>query len=300
MEAHGLEHRRFPGCARRNVRPGVVETLRHAAWINQEVKRLLPFGSPNQLIDFLGTRGENWARMKAGGCRYGFAAIESPQDDDAGAERKIEKILQFGAGNCGEHAAVTFRLLQAKASSEPILRVKAKKIDHAFVLIGDHRARSAKEIVVVDSWPTVPLAHTLDVGACDDIGQILQQHPPGCGIGEIDPVRSALLPRSEVRARQRAYAQIPEPGDRLIERAKRDPLSGQLYTQMLSTCMPDTVYFDASNPSNHFDADIIATWYADRKEAFLRNMDDYNKRNRPTSTVSATPPACSGQRPPRP
>jgi RHS repeat-associated protein len=123
-----------------------MDNLLLADLANAFSKVLLPFGSGNQAVDLWRTRGQS---SKLGTVR----ALNNSYVDD---------VLESGAGNCGEFAAVNFRLLASASSRrDPLYFVKARDIDHGFVVIGDARA---SKTVFADAWPTFPLAHIGDHG----------------------------------------------------------------------------------------------------------------------------------------
>lgn len=71
-------------------------------------------------------------------------------------------------GRCGEHAracdmsaAALNNHYQRSGISFPIMKAEWSG-DHAFHLLGDPRELNAREVVVLDAWPTKPSAHTLD------------------------------------------------------------------------------------------------------------------------------------------
>jgi len=71
-------------------------------------------------------------------------------------------------GACGEHtkacdtsAAALNNHYQRSGTDFPVMRTEWSG-DHAFSLLGDPREVNAREVVVLDAWPTKPSAHTLD------------------------------------------------------------------------------------------------------------------------------------------
>jgi hypothetical protein len=126
-----------------------------------KTKELLPFGAPNQIVDIWLTNAENVMRRRE--------RLLSPASDS------LEQIVRSGAGNCGEHARVTFALLAGTARSEPVSRVTAAGVDHVFNVIGDHR--QSDRVAVADSWVTFPVAHLYRHGSFP-IDQIKETAPP--------------------------------------------------------------------------------------------------------------------------
>lgn len=124
-------------------------------------KKLLPYGSPNQIVDVWLTNAENVRRRRE--------RLMSPDGTT------LEKIIRSGAGNCGEHSQVTFALIAGSPRNEPVSRVNAEGVDHAFVVIGDHR--QTDRVTIADSWVTFPVAHLLRHGVFS-INQVLDTTAP--------------------------------------------------------------------------------------------------------------------------
>lgn len=113
--------------------------------VTKTVNRLLDKG--NQVADVLANRFEPLERVAM--CR-----------------RLTLEPIESGihAGNCDEHAKLCCRIIAACHwvwdKNEPIIHAKWAAGDHEFVILGDPRAVSHP--VVVDAWPMLPSAHTLD------------------------------------------------------------------------------------------------------------------------------------------
>ena len=73
------------------------------------------------------------------------------------------KAIEIKGGNCSENSKVTFALLASQPRTSRIHLVKATAFDHQYVVIGDDLT-NLKQLVVADSWPEFPAAHTADNG----------------------------------------------------------------------------------------------------------------------------------------
>lgn len=61
-------------------------------------------------------------------------------------------------GNCGEHSWVAYHYLREHASGETINRVSPSYIDHAFVIVGDLKKDTDKDLAVSDPWVNKPVS----------------------------------------------------------------------------------------------------------------------------------------------
>lgn len=151
-------------------------------------KALLPYGSPNQIVDVWLTNTENITRRRE--------RLLSPKSDS------LERIVQSGAGNCEEHAQVTFALLAGTHRAEPVSKVSAAGADHTFVVIGD--PRQSDRTTVADSWVTFPVAHLLRHGVFS-IDNVQDTAPPN---SHSDPKYHILhewsQPKPEIQTRAKA------------------------------------------------------------------------------------------------
>jgi RHS repeat-associated protein len=136
----------------KKVSDNTYKSLKQAHITNLMVKRLIPKGSGNQVPDIMRAE-ENLMSL----------VVEMQGKYNSGGN--VDVILEYGAGNCGEHADIAFNLLASAETKEPVFRVAASGFDHGFVVIGDKRELSEDKLVVVDPWPIFPLAHTARDGA---------------------------------------------------------------------------------------------------------------------------------------
>lgn len=177
---------------------------------NHVVKAIFPKGSANLIIDLWRTR-EN----------LGAQLIEAREKGKGVQEAEAAEAARIGIGNCGEHSYMSFKLLaSASGRKDPVLRVKAADEDHAFVVIGDHRAVSLKKVVFSDPWVTFPQAHLGKHGAYS-IGEVIDAAPvgvyyPGYRVDEaIMSHGSFLLPVKAIseQGEERLRRDMPEEGD---------------------------------------------------------------------------------------
>lgn len=138
-------------------------------------RHALPYGSANQYQDLLHKRdgGESGAqalhRLKA--CRDGVAALMAqphgvlPAAFGDSAPERTENYrsaiaagvaLYYGAGNCGEHAMLTFQFLSTFGfPGIEIIYASSTIMDHAYTVI---TWKDCSDPVVCDAWPTKPQA----------------------------------------------------------------------------------------------------------------------------------------------
>lgn len=138
-------------------------------------RHALPYGSANQYQDLLQKRdgGESGAqalhRLKA--CRDGVASLMAQPHGalssafGATAQERAESYrsaiaagvaLYYGAGNCGEHAMLTFQFLSTFGfPGIDIIYASSTIIDHAYTVI---TWKGCADPVVCDAWPTKPQA----------------------------------------------------------------------------------------------------------------------------------------------
>ncbi|VVO00754.1 RHS repeat-associated core domain-containing protein [Pseudomonas fluorescens] len=135
----------------RRVDQGTYDSLEHAHLANIITKALLPYGSDNQRLDLWRSPLNNMGELQS--------------VRRVSLEQRMPVILEYGVGNCKEHADIAFHLLASTQTREPVFRVRAQGADHGFVVIGDKRTLSENKLVVVDPWPTFPMAHTVRAGA---------------------------------------------------------------------------------------------------------------------------------------
>lgn len=185
----------------RNIVRTVDETtygsLEHARLVNLTTKALLPYGADNQRLDLWRSPIDN---------RAGLEWIRSSP-----ADRYMDNLLEIGIGNCGEHADISFNLLASAETKQPVFRVRAEGFDHGFVVIGDKRQLSSSKLVIVDSWPTFPVAHTAKAGAFK-IGDVIRDAPASA-----DP-QYEVSDRTLIRNTRYDFPEVPFDGGDSIAR----------------------------------------------------------------------------------
>jgi hypothetical protein len=141
------------------VTPQVMANLRQAQRAIYRAKELLPL-SGNQLPSIWENGGSAIAKIK------GLRGLDL-QEGDFTARMTIaehaRKAIDIKGGNCSENSKVTFALLASQPRTSRIHLVRATAFDHQYVVIGDDLG-NLQQLVVADSWPEFPVAHTADNG----------------------------------------------------------------------------------------------------------------------------------------
>ncbi|QHF42071.1 hypothetical protein PspS34_02740 [Pseudomonas sp. S34] len=141
------------------VTPRVMANLRQAQRAIYRAKELLPL-SGNQLPSIWERGGSAIAKIK--GLR-GLDLQEGQFTARMSIAEHARKAIEIKGGNCSENSKVTFALLASQPRTSRIHLVKATAFDHQYVVIGDDLT-DLKQLVVADSWPEFPTAHTADKG----------------------------------------------------------------------------------------------------------------------------------------
>lgn len=141
------------------VTPRVMANLRQAQRAIYRAKELLPL-SGNQLPSIWEKGGSAIAKIK--GLR-GLDLQEGQFTARMSLAEHARKAIEIKGGNCSENSKVTFALLASQPRTSRIHLVKATAFDHQYVVIGDDLT-DLKQLVVADSWPEFPAAHTADKG----------------------------------------------------------------------------------------------------------------------------------------
>jgi hypothetical protein len=141
------------------VTPQVMANLRQAQRAIYRAKELLPL-SGNQLPSIWENGGSAIAKIK--GLR-GLDLQEGQFTARMTIAEHARKAIDIKGGNCSENSKVTFALLASQPRSSRIHLVKATAFDHQYVVIGDDLG-NLQQLVVADSWPEFPAAHTADNG----------------------------------------------------------------------------------------------------------------------------------------
>ncbi|OOQ41705.1 hypothetical protein AO361_00515 [Pseudomonas fluorescens] len=141
------------------VTPQVMANLRQAQRAIHRAKELLPL-SGNQLPSIWENGGSAIAKIK------GLRGLDLQQGQftaQLSLAEHARKAIEIKGGNCSENSKVTFALLASQPRTSRIHLVKATAFDHQYVVIGDDLT-DLKQLVVADSWPEFPAAHTADNG----------------------------------------------------------------------------------------------------------------------------------------
>ncbi|MCX4024911.1 hypothetical protein H0A36_10525 [Endozoicomonas sp. SM1973] len=204
-----------------------IDNLKLAQKAIWAAKALLPYGAGNQIVDVYKTQGESAARVE-------FMRKEEKKLSVPG---HAQQAMRVGAGNCGEHSAMTFSLLAAEPHKAPISWVSERGIDHAYVVIGDPRDPDygEKNTVVADAWPTFGVAHTLAEGLFKT-PEVKETQPPGSGdkdyqLKSRSPLGSTIINR-----------ELPAGKPLLMYLAQAHQEKDILYQQWFSATDPTTQY----------------------------------------------------------
>ncbi|BFT60985.1 dermonecrotic toxin domain-containing protein [Pseudomonas moorei] len=141
------------------VTPQVMANLRQAQRAIYRARELLPL-SGNQLPGIWENGGSAIAKIK--GLR-GLDLQEGEFTARLTIAEHARKAIEIKGGNCSENSKVTFALLASQPRTSRVHLVKATAFDHQYVVIGDDLT-NLKQLVVADSWPEFPVAHTADNG----------------------------------------------------------------------------------------------------------------------------------------
>ncbi len=176
------------------VTPEVMANLRLAQRAIFRAKELLPL-SGNQLPSIWEKGGSVIAKLK------GLRQLDLQSGDFTARLTSAEtamKAIDIKGGNCSENSKVTFSILASQPRQASIHIVKATAFDHQYVVIGDDLTNLA-ELVVADSWPEFPVAHTAQMGYFDFELPALQTLEAGDPVADYDfinhtPPGPAVLP----------------------------------------------------------------------------------------------------------
>lgn len=148
-----------------------MQALHMADRAIRHTKELLHLGTANHAVDVWRTDAANVHARRQRLLTPGGMAVQA--------------VIDSGDGNCGEQTRVTKAMLLTERTTRPVLHVKAVGVDHNFVLLGDPRELSEREVVVADSWVTFPTAHLLSEGRFK-MEKIVDQSPPQAGTAPLD------------------------------------------------------------------------------------------------------------------
>ena len=220
----------FRGPINNEVIPVGQETftsLQQANYANIITKAFLPYGSDNQRLDVWRSPLDNAKELQS------VRSVTS--------QALMAMVLEYGVGNCQEHADIAFNLLASTQTMKPVFTVNAQGVDHIFAVIGDPRTLPAKELVIADPWPTFPMAHTANAGAFV-IGDIVRQ-----ATAEEDPAY-ALDDRTLFRNARYDFPDIDVNSPQAIARLEKMIAIPTVFMQLFSL-KDDQVGIDYSGPS---------------------------------------------------
>lgn len=185
-------------------------------------KRVLHFGAGNQIEAIAATKMNSTFRLHAmREPSYWTLAPEVRQlaEENPEATAAAKADLVHG-GNCGEHADLAFEYLRRSAPGEQILYA-GSEIDHAFVLLGDHRREKANEVAVADPWPTRATACLWEDHFCFGTAITVYQEMKADG-RSLKSAIAAGLRLSEEGKRVAESAESQEETDRAVQNWKEN------------------------------------------------------------------------------
>jgi hypothetical protein len=217
------------GVTSTEVTPHVMANLQLAQRAIYRAKELLPL-SGNQLPSIWEKGGSAIAKIK------GLRELDLQTGQFVARlthAQTAKKAIEIMGGNCSENSKVTFSILASQPRATRIHIVKATAFDHQYVVIGDDLSNLA-DLVVADSWPEFPVAHTADRGYFQFELPALETLEAGPGVAEYAfindvPAGPATLPAV---SRENTIRQIKI--NKLHQRGA--------YAQFVSLLAPGTMY----------------------------------------------------------
>ncbi len=242
-----------------------MDNLKIAERTVQQVKLMLPYGGGNQKPDVTYTEGESWARR-------------SMLRDETYCQNPIQhakEAVRYQAGNCAEHANVSYTLLAGQQLNAPLLRVSDADDDHAYVLIGDPRDPEwgERDTVVVDAWATHPSAFTL--AEADDMRPTM---PPSFQRSRYSPpdpdanLRNVQHVTTEDVNQYLAEYSRPHVGPELLDHIDEYVDTNRFFNAKTYAKDPSTRYGDSSFTSKSMDR--IAESTVDRQREARREWNN--------------------------
>ncbi|WP_230849972.1 type III effector [Ralstonia solanacearum] len=242
-----------------------MDNLKIAERTVQQVKLMLPYGGGNQKPDVTYTEGESWARR-------------SMLRDETYCQNPIQhakEAVRYQAGNCAEHANVSYTLLAGQQLNAPLLRVSDADDDHAYVLIGDPRDPEwgERDTVVVDAWATHPSAFTL--AEADDMRPTM---PPSFQRSRYSPpdpdanLRNVRHVTTEDVNQYLAEYSRPHVGPALLDHIDEYVDTNRFFNAKTYAKDPSTRYGDSSYTSKSMDR--IAESTVDRQREARREWNN--------------------------
>ncbi len=245
-----------------------MDNLKIAETTIRQVKRMLPYGGGNQKPDVTYTEGESWARR-------------SMLRDETYCQNPIQhakEVVRYQAGNCAEHANVSYALLAGRQLNAPLLRASDGGDDHAYVLIGDPRDPywGERDTVVVDAWVTHPSAFTL--AEADDLHPNMtpfqrSRHSPPDPDANLSNVRHVMT--EEVNQYLSEYSR-PDVGPALLDYIDQYVDTNKFFNTKTSADDPSTRYGDSSFTSKAMDRIAESTVDRQRDARYEWNNSPYS------------------------
>ncbi|MHA6911251.1 type III effector [Ralstonia pseudosolanacearum] len=245
-----------------------MDNLKIAETTVRQVKRMLPYGGGNQKPDVTYTEGESWARR-------------SMLRDETYCQDPIQhakEVVRYQAGNCAEHANVSYALLAGRQLNAPLLRASDGNDDHAYVLIGDPRDPywGERDTVVVDAWVTHPSAFTL--AEADDLHPNMTPFQrsrysapdPDANLRNVRHVTT-----EEVNQYLSEYSR-PDVGPALLDYIDQYVDTNKFFNTKTSADDPSTRYGDSSFTSKSMDRIAESTVDRQREARYEWNNSPYS------------------------
>jgi hypothetical protein len=164
---------------------------------NEKARELLPYGAGNQCSNIWRTNGESFERLRM---HRKFDA--SKGSFIAKTHQKAINSVRYGSGSCEEWRALGGALLSARSRELRAPIGYSEAPDHCFIVVGDPREISAKEVIVQDAWPIYGGAFTLSAGKIAG-GKIVDWYPRNTPLPDdiliaIEKASNSRVPTEEV------------------------------------------------------------------------------------------------------
>jgi hypothetical protein len=213
---------------------------------NEKARELLPYGAGNQCSNIWRTNGESFERLRM---HRKFDVTKG--SFIAKTHQKAINSVRYGSGSCEEWRALGGALLSAKSQELTAPIGYGEAPDHCFIVVGDPREISAKEVIVQDAWPIYGGAFTLSAGKIAG-GKIVDWYPRNTPLPDdilvaIEEARNSRVPTGEVaRHSENRPGWKMKLGRDYVVRVLKDEASrtGDLlhYQCAFSHQNPDTIY----------------------------------------------------------
>jgi hypothetical protein len=141
----------MPALSSKNVSGYDARNLDIGNEVISQVRRLMPYGSGNQVTDYQRTEGESARRT-----RLAYAMHER-EGEGVFKPRLLASIAsQYGAGNCDMTGAMAYSLLRGALTEEFVVSFVQVK-EHTFAAFR-HWTQEPEDAVIVDPWPPQGMA----------------------------------------------------------------------------------------------------------------------------------------------